>query len=326
MTSPYDCFSINSESSFREHALHVFRHQATHVKVYAEFLRAIGVDASSVNRWEEIPHLPIELFKTHRVLDRETPVALEFRSSGTTGQQVSLHAVADPRLYEASFLKAFERFYGHPSRYCFLALLPSYLEREGSSLVYMAGQLIRLSGHEDSGFYLYDHASLTGVLRRLTAEGQPAVLLGVTYALIDLAQSFPGSYSGLVVMETGGMKGRRKEIIRDELHSELCSLLGVDSIHSEYGMTELFSQAYSQGNGRFHCPPWMRVRIRELDDPFSYAAEGRTGGINITDLANFHSCSFISTQDLGRDLGQGVFEVMGRFDDADVRGCNLMIP
>lgn len=326
MISPYYCFSIADEADFRSHALTVFRHQAANVKVYSEFLRAIGVDPSSVNCWEDIPYLPIELFKTHRVIDREGPVTLEFRSSGTTGQDVSRHAVADPRLYDTSFLRAFERFYGHPSGYCFLALLPSYLEREGSSLVYMTEKLIRLSGHQDSGFYLYDHASLAAVMRKLTEAGQPVILLGVTYALIDLAQTFPGTYPGLIVMETGGMKGRRKEITREELQKELCSLLGVERIHSEYGMTELFSQAYSSGDGRFQCPPWMRVRIREADDPFSQAPAGRTGGINITDLANYHSCSFIATQDLGRDLGQGTFEVMGRFDDADVRGCNLMAP
>ena len=325
MNSPYDCFSIADEAGFRHHALQVFRHQATHVRVYSDYLAAIGTDPSTVTRWEEIPYLPVELFKTHTVIDRDEPAGLVFTSSGTTGQQLSRHAVVDPGLYEASFLKTFETFYGHPSRYSFLALLPSYLEREGSSLVYMAERLMRLSGRKYSGFYLNDHATLAGVMKSLSTEGEPFILLGVTYALTDLARAYPGSYPGLIAMETGGMKGRRKEVIREELHRELCSLLDVENIHSEYGMTELFSQAYSDGQGRFRCPQWMRVRIRELDDPFAYVSEGRTGGINITDLANYHTCSFIATQDLGRHHGSGIFEVLGRFDDADARGCNLMV-
>ncbi|HXC04234.1 MAG TPA: acyl transferase, partial [Bacteroidia bacterium] len=211
------------------------------------------------------------------------------------------------------------------TEYCILALLPSYLEREGSSLVYMADDLIRLSGHPSSGFYLRNRKELHTQLQRLEQAGQKTLLLGVTYALLDFAEEFPMQLKHTRVMETGGMKGQRKEMIREELHETLCRQLGLTSVHSEYGMTELLSQAYSMGQGRFHCPPWMKILIRDPNDPLSLCPPGKTGGINIIDLANIHSCSFIATQDLGKLHSDGSFEVLGRFDNSDLRGCNLLI-
>jgi hypothetical protein len=242
---------------------------------------------------------------------------------------VSRHLVTDLSIYGQSYLQGFSHFYGKPEEFCILALLPSYLEREGSSLVYMADDLIKKSAHPESGFYLHNYAELKTKLEQLKEKKQKTILLGVTYALLDLAEQFPEmrtiSWDGLAIMETGGMKGKRKEMVREELHEILCRGFGLKTIHSEYGMTELLSQAYSKGDGIFFCPPWMQIMIRDTNDPFSYLAKGRTGGINVMDLANINSCSFISTQDLGKKHSDNSFEVLGRFDNSDVRGCNLLV-
>lgn len=269
--------------------------------------------------------MPIEVFKSQTVISGEFKPQEIFTSSGTTGMETSKHFVQELDLYTKSFRKGFELFYGPVSNYCVLALLPAYLERTGSSLVYMANDFINQSRHPLSGFYLNDLSQLAENLKKLEKENQPTLLLGVSFALLDLAEQFPQKLSNTIVMETGGMKGRRKELTRDELHTILKRGFGLDKIHSEYGMTELLSQAYSTGDGVFNCPPWMRVLIREQSDPLSYAPAGKTGGINVIDLANIDSCSFIATSDLGRLHTNGNFEVLGRFDSSDVRGCNLMV-
>ncbi|MGB7393621.1 MAG: acyl transferase, partial [Pricia sp.] len=248
-----------------------------------------------------------------------------FTSSGTTGSLTSRHYVKDIGVYEKSFRKAFFHFYGSISEYCVLALLPSYLEREGSSLIYMVDDLIQKSGHPESGFYLNDLKGLKNQLVQLEASGTKTLLIGVSFALLDLAETYPLKLQNTIIMETGGMKGRRRELIRDELHHILKSAFGVDRIHSEYGMTELLSQAYSKGNGHFETPPWMKILIRDTEDPLTYQPIGKTGGINVIDLANRNSCAFIATQDLGKMHPNGSFEILGRFDHSDVRGCNLMV-
>ena len=237
----------------------------------------------------------------------------------------SSHAVADVKLYEESFLKSFELFYGSPSNYCIIALLPAYLEREGSSLVYMADRLINESKNDDSGFYLYQYEELSQLLSVLRDREQPTILIGVTFALLDLAELFPISFPNLIVIETGGMKGRKKEMIREELHAQLKKGFGISTVHGEYGMTELLAQAYSKGDGRYVTPPWMKVRIREMNDPFVYTEPLATGGVNIIDLTNVYSCSFLATQDLGKMHLDGSFEILGCFDNSDLRGCNLMV-
>ncbi|MFN3874973.1 MAG: acyl transferase, partial [Flavobacteriales bacterium] len=254
-----------------------------------------------------------------------TPMQRSFTSSGTTASATSRHHVPWPDLYERSFLTSFQAAYGPPSRWRILALLPSYLERQGSSLVYMAERLIAASGDPLGGFYLREHAALARALRRSEAEAKQTLLLGVTFALLELAERHPMPLRHTIVMETGGMKGRRPEIVREELHATLKRAFGVPAIHSEYGMTELLSQAWSDGEGRYRCPPWMQVRIREVNDPFAPMADGRTGGIDVIDLANAASCPFVSTQDLGRRHPDGSFEVLGRFDNSDARGCNLLL-
>jgi len=237
----------------------------------------------------------------------------------------SKHLVTDVSWYEESFRRAFGLFYGDIKSYCVLALLPSYLEREGSSLIYMAEDLVKSSENPDSGFYLYNHEELFQQLKKHQQAGKPTLLIGVTFALLDFIEHYQLDFPELIVMETGGMKGRRKEMIREELHQTLCKGFGVKSIHSEYGMTELLSQAYSKGDGIFNCPPWMKIITRDTNDPMTELAVNQTGGINIIDLANINSCSFIATQDLGRTYGDGSFEVLGRFDNSDIRGCNLLI-
>ena len=284
----------------------------------------MNVVPHSVNKIEDIPFLPIQFFKSHRVISKSVSEVITFTSSGTTGSITSKHRVSDLNLYEKSFLTAFELFYGHPSEFAILALLPSYIERGGSSLVYMADRLINDSHNEHSGFYLKDIDALIEKLTFLEKTNQKTILLGVSYALLDLIEKQQFKLKNTIVMETGGMKGKRKEMIKDELHSILKNGFGVDQIHSEYGMTELLSQAYSIGEGVFHTPPWMKIRTRDTEDALSFV-EGKTGGINVIDLANLYSCSFIATQDLGRIREDGSFEVLGRFDASDIRGCNLMV-
>jgi phenylacetate-coenzyme A ligase PaaK-like adenylate-forming protein len=321
-----DIFHIDHHDTFREVALKVFRFQAEQNPVYREYLKVLGADPGSINRLEVIPFLPIEFFKTHRVLCEGMEAELIFESSGTTGMTPARHHVADATLYQQSFVEGFLHFYGDPAKYCILALLPSYLERSGSSLVYMMDHLIRLSDHPDSGFYLHNLEELMATLRKRNQDGFPTLLLGVSFALLELADRYPMPLGPqITIMETGGMKGIRKELVRGELHAILQQAFGVPSVHSEYGMTELLSQCYSQGGGVFRAPPWVKAVIRDANDPLTLAGPDQGGGLNIIDLANLNSCSFIATGDLGKAYEDGRFEVLGRFDDADVRGCNLLV-
>ncbi len=318
-------FSIADKQQFEQAALQVFGYQAAANPVYAQFINGLGITAAEVRHIGQIPFMPVEFFKSHAIItDHQTPT-VTFTSSGTTGIVTSRHPVADVSWYENSFRKAFELFYGPVTGYCVLALLPSYLEREGSSLIYMAADLIQQSGHADSGFYLYNHEDLYQQLLKQQQAGQPTLLIGVTFALLDFTEQYQLQFPELVVMETGGMKGRRHEMIREELHTLLNAGFGTRAIHSEYGMTELLSQAYSKGEGIFNCPPWMKIITRDTNDPLQLLGTQATGGVNIIDLANINSCSFIATQDLGRVYADGSFEILGRFDNADIRGCNLLV-
>jgi len=317
-------FRIESSQEFNEICLEVFQLQAKENPVYSEYLEKLDFDPSTVSKIDEIPFLPIELFKSHKVsTGPRMASSIEFTSSGTTGSTPSRHVVQDPAVYEKSFTSAFERFYGSPSDYRILALLPSYLEREGSSLIYMTDRLISMSNHPESGFFLDNTDRLRSLLN--TESLRKTLLIGVSYALLDLVEEEKIDAPDLIVMETGGMKGRRKEMTRMELHRRLRSGFGVEYIHSEYGMTELLSQAYANKNGLFRSPPWMRVSIREIQDPFTSADTGKTGAINVIDLANIHSCSFLATSDLGKINPDGTFEVLGRMDYSEMRGCNLMV-
>lgn len=354
-------FQINTSEKFRVMALAIFHYQLLNNEVYRNFIVSLKIDADKITELEQIPFVPVEFFKTHKVLsspidekqetrnktqetreksietgektDREQSQqkcqSLLFTSSGNIQ---SKHYVSDISIYEKSYRKGFELFYGNIEEYCVIALLPTYLEREGSSLIYMAEDLIKSSNHHASGFYLHNYDELILKLTQLELKKQKIILLGVTYALLDLISAPSGHLlkkrrktGELIIMETGGMKGKRNEMVREELHAVLCNGFGVDVIHSEYGMTELLSQAYSKGNGIFECPPWMKILIRDTNDPFSFLPHGKSGGINIIDLANINSCSFIATQDLGKTISENTFEVLGRFDNSDIRGCNLLI-
>ena len=320
-----DLFAISSQKQFEKIALKVFRFQYENNQVYREFCELLNVEKGSVKSLHQIPFLPIQFFKSHDVLSSTEPIQETFTSSGTTGIINSKHFITDVTLYEESYRNAFSEFYGNIENYAVLALLPSYLERTGSSLIYMVKDLIELSNNENSGFYLNNYDELIAKLVELDASGQNVILIGVTYALLDLIEQQKFQLKNTIIMETGGMKGKRKEIIREELHELLCNGFGVSSIHSEYGMTELLSQAYSLGNGIFECPNWMSILIRDTEDALSYIETGKTGGINVIDLANINSCSFIATQDLGKKYPNNSFEVLGRFDNSDIRGCNLMV-
>lgn len=323
--NPKLIFDIQTESDFKQACIEVFRYQTTNNVLYKEYLAYRKCAVETVQNVEDIPFLPIELFKKHTVITGHGTPQIVFSSSGTTGAITSQHSVLDLSLYEASFMKTFAQFYGDVTQYAILALLPAYLERGGSSLVYMAQKLIECSKNSSSGFYLYNHTELQQTITQLELSGQPYILLGVSFALLDFAEQFPQTLRHGIVMETGGMKGRRREMIRAELHEYLQRQLGVASIHSEYGMTELLSQAYSKGEGYYFCPPWMKVLIRDAYDPYSYQSVGQAGCINVVDLANYHSCSFLETSDMGRINPDGSFEVTGRIDTSDVRGCNLMV-
>lgn len=319
-------FKINNKKDFSETILEVFNFQYSNNIVYNDFIKSLGKDPSKIKSPDKIPFLPVEFYRNHKIISGNMPVEMIFESSGTTGVTPGKHFVCDLSLYEDSFLESFRIFYGEPEQFLIAALLPSYTEREGSSLVYMADNLIKKSRNPHSGFYK-DHAEeLILTIKKAKEDKQKILLLGVSFALIDLAENQSPDLSGVIVMETGGMKGRRKEMTRTELHSILKEKLNVSSIHSEYGMTELLSQAYSKGEGVFYCPPWMKIVIRDPQDPLTlYDEPGRTGGINIIDLANIYSCSFIATGDLGKVHDDGGFEVLGRFDNSDIRGCNLLI-
>jgi phenylacetate-coenzyme A ligase PaaK-like adenylate-forming protein len=313
-----------AQNSFDREALSLFRFQAEHSPVYSDYIRALGVDPGQVRQVGDIPFLPIRFFKTHQITTTAFVPDLLFESSGTTGMVNSKHWVKDPALYERSFLEGFRHFYGEPEDWCILGLLPSYLERRHSSLVYMVERLIRLSGHPAGGFYLYEHERLAQQLDSLEREGQKTLLIGVTFGLLDFATEHALSLKHTVVMETGGMKGRKEEWTREQVHGFLRERLGVAAVHSEYGMTELLSQGYSKGEGIFQSVPWMRLYVREEDDPLSVRDRGK-GVLNVIDLANIYSCAFIGTEDLGHIHPDGSFEVLGRVDNSDIRGCSLLL-
>ena len=315
-----EIFLIGSEAEFEREALRLFRHQAEHCAPYAEYVRLLGVEPSQVQRVEDIPMLPIEIFKSHKVYCGEQEPQMTFTSSATTGMVQSRHYVEDIALYERAFTEAFRHFYGDERECSIYALLPSYLEREGSSLVYMAERLIAQCG--GGGFYLHDYEKL---LNDMSHDPNPKILLGVTYALLDLAENYAPKLENTVVMETGGMKGRRKELPKSELHKVLCSAFGVERIHSEYGMAELMSQAYSSGEGLFRTPRWMKVLVRDVNNPFRRLLSGRRGGLDIIDLANRSSCAFIATEDMGVRYDDGSFRIEGRISQSDIRGCNLLV-
>ena len=318
-------FHITSEEEFEEAALNLFQDQIQSNSVYREFCELLKVKRKHVNRIEDIPFLPIEFFKSHEVKSCNFSPEITFLSSGTTGQIQSKHHVKNLSLYVESFTKTFEYFYGDIEDYVILGLLPSYLEREGSSLIYMVNHFIRKSKFKESGFYLNELDQLSKTLIQLDTSGKKILLIGVSFALLDLVEKKSFQLKNTIVMETGGMKGRRKEMIRKELHDLLSKGFGVKDIHSEYGMTELLSQAYSKGNSKFECPPQMKILIRDTEDPFHYLNYGKTGGINVIDLANTDSCPFIATQDLGKQINSNAFEILGRFDQSDIRGCNLLV-
>ncbi|MDT0558622.1 acyl transferase [Ichthyenterobacterium sp. W332] len=318
-------FKIKTKEDFESLALSVFKFQYKNNVVYRSFCDLLYKNPSDIRRLEDIPFLPIQFFKSHKVLTANNNIEQIFTSSGTTGNITSKHHITDIEIYKKSFRNGFIQHYGAIEDYAILALLPSYLERKGSSLIYMAEDFITQSKHKESGFYLNDFEQLSETLQKLEDQKQKTLLLGVSFALLGLIEYRTFKLKHTIVMETGGMKGRRKEIIRQELHRILKNGFGVSKIHSEYGMTELLSQAYSQGDGIFKCSKWMKVLTRNTEDPLSIQSSNKTGGLNIIDLANLNSCSFIATQDLGSVYDDGTFEVIGRFDNSDIRGCNLMV-
>lgn len=321
----YKIFDINNSHSFLKAVQETFLYQYHSNPVYAQWCRLLHVQPDApITSVEQLPFLPIACFKTHTIKTTLFQEEIVFESSGTTQTVNSRHYVKSIDLYRQSFLKAFESVYGNPADWCIIGLLPSYLERQHSSLVYMVQELISQSGHPASGFYLYNHQELAAVLQQQEAAAQKTLLIGVTFALLDFAAAFPMPLQHTVIMETGGMKGRRKEMIRAEVHQQLQEAFGLTQIHSEYGMTELLSQAYSLGNGRFQCPPWMKVLVRDEEDPLRISETGK-GVFNIIDLANRYSCSFIATEDTGIVYEDGSFEVHGRVDNSDIRGCSLMV-
>jgi hypothetical protein len=317
-------FSIASQQEFNDAAMEIFRLQYANNPVYHQFVDGLTLDTGSLRCPEQIPFLPVGFFRTHRIVTWEMDEEVVFESSGTTAMTPSKHFVADFSLYEESFTRCMKRFYGDLSEYNIFALLPSYLERQNSSLVHMVERLMWKSNRSFGGFYLDEMHKLQDALLAAKEAGNKVMLFGVTFALLDMAEKYAMDFPELIIFETGGMKGRRKELTRMELHEILRKGFGVEMIHSEYGMTELLSQAWSKGNGIFNCPPWMDILITDPNDPLSFLENGRTGGINVIDLANIYSCSFIATQDLGTKNKDGSFEVLGRFDSSDIRGCSLL--
>jgi hypothetical protein len=321
-----EIFKVTDAQSFERVALEIFRFQAAECPVYREYLTLLGIGIEGVGDIFSIPFMPVSFFRDHAVMTGGGEPERIFLSSGTAAMRPGRHMVRELALYDMSLERAFTIFYGDPSHYAIMGLLPSYLEREGSSLIYMVSRLMARSGNKYGGFFLDDYAGLLQSIEKSRAAGLKVLLIGVTFALLDLAERCPGDYVDVIIMETGGMKGRRREMVREELHEVLRSAFGVPSVHSEYGMTELLSQAYSKGEGLFMTPPWMKVLIRDSHDPMSHTDEaGASGGISVIDLANIWSCSFIATADLGRMHEDGYFEVQGRFDEADLRGCNLLV-
>jgi hypothetical protein len=311
-------------SDFEELAINLFHFQYQHNPVYQQYVNNLPAVGKNVRSLADIPFLPIQCFKTHTIKTTAFEPEVVFESSGTTQTINSRHYVKDLSLYRRSFLTAFRQFYGPVTDWCIIGLLPSYLERQHSSLVVMADELIRQSGHPASGFYLYEHEKLQGLLQQVEAQGQKTLLIGVTFALLDFAEKFPLLLKHTIIMETGGMKGRREEMTRQQVHDILKAAFGLPAIQAEYGMTELLSQAYAAGQGILHCPPWMKVLARQEDDPFDVRSSGN-GILNVIDLANIYSCAFIATEDVGRVYDNGSFEVQGRMDNSDIRGCSLMV-
>jgi len=312
-------------TNFDELALKCFGHQFENNKIYQQFCKLVGINSfSDVCEVKNIPFLPVEFFKTHKVICSEVQSEIVFSSSSTSGKGESSHYVSDLKFYEESFKQAFKMFYGNPDELVILALLPSYSERKDSSLIYMAEKLILMSNKTESGSYLYNFDQLAVVLNKLNKEKKKTLLLGVTFALLDFSENHTIDFPELIILETGGMKGRREEITREELHKKLSIAFGVEKIHSEYGMTELLSQAYSKDNGIFNCPPWMKIFISDLNDPFKILENQKAGIINVIDMANINSCCFIKTSDVGRVFDDGSFEVLGRMDNSDLRGCSLI--
>lgn len=314
---------FDTQTSFNDKALESFAYQSEHCLVYKQYLSFLNIKPSKVSTIDQIPYLPIEFFKTHKIICGSKKPTVTFTSSGTSGQSLSQHYITDITTYENSFLNGFEYFFGDPKDYRILALLPSYLERKGSSLVYMCQHLINKSDDKSSGFYLNNYEKLASILSKQTSK--KTILFGVSYALLDMAEQFPQALENTIVMETGGMKGKRPEMTKNELHSILKQAFHLKHIYSEYGMTELLSQAYSFSDGIFQTPGWMKVTIRDLQDPMSMLAHHQVGGINIIDLANINSCCFIATQDLGKTIDDRRFELCGRLEISDIRGCNLLV-
>ncbi len=320
----FELISIN-ETNFNARAIELFHWQFEHVLMYRHFVNAQKIDISKVRHIESIPFLPVQIFKTTDVIVEGKLPEITFFSSGTRGM-TSKHLVADVKIYRESFFQSFELFYGKPEKYCILALLPSYLEREGSSLIYMMQALISQSNHPESGFFLNQYDTLNKLISDNEFRGEKTILFGVSYALLDFAAKWTGPpLKNTIIIETGGMKGKRRELLREELHQILKNIFCVDAIHSEYGMTELLSQAYSVSNGLFQTPPWMKVLVRDVYDPKDIHSRNKQGAINIIDLANQYSCAFIATDDLGSVNEYGNFTIAGRADNSDVRGCNLMV-
>lgn len=322
-------FSIKTEQDFLKASLAAFHYQYENVEIYRKFVDFLKINPADIDSLPKIPFLPIEMFKNHQILDKNASADLFFQSSGTTQMNLSKHFIADPALYEESIYKSFEQFIGKPEDFIFLGLLPSYLEKQNSSLIYMVDYLMKKSGKPENGYFLYNHSELFELLNSL--KDKKVILFGVSFALLDFLDSmesldFSVSESqNLTVIETGGMKGRKEEMTKDELLKILQDGFKTDKIYSEYSMTELLSQAYSLGNNEYQCPNWMRILVRNAEDPFSYEPEGRTGAVNIIDLANIHSCCFIATQDLGKKLSGDKFQVLGRIDHSDIRGCSLLV-
>jgi hypothetical protein len=318
-------FRVTGAHEFNRTALEIFHFQAAGCPLYRQYISLLGIQSKRVNEIGAIPFMPVSFFRDHTVMTGSGEPERTFISSGTSGMRQSRHAVKDLALYDDCLGKTFRIFYGDPSQYAIMGLLPSYLEREGSSLIYMVNRLIQLSGNDAGGFFPGDHTALLKAIDRARSARLQVLIIGVTFALLDLADKNPCNLSDVIIMETGGMKGRRHEMIREEVHDVLKKAFGIRKVHSEYGMTELLSQAYSKGDGLFMTPPWMKILMRDSHDPLSHTDKaGVSGGINVIDLANLWSCSFIATDDLGRMHSDNKFEVLGRYDNSDIRGCSLL--
>lgn len=323
-------FEISTENDFKQACLDVFHYQYQNIEIYRKFVDFLNIKVNSIHKVTQIPFLPIEIFKNHKIFDKNKVTDFYFQSSGTTQTNLSKHWISDLEIYHQSIEKSFKQFIGNPKDFIFLGLLPNYLERHNSSLVYMVNHLMKLSGKEENGYFLYNHKELLETLKILAQNKHKTALFGVSFALLDfidelnrLNETLPKN-ENLIIIETGGMKGRKKEIIKDELLNLLQNGLNTKKIYSEYSMTELLSQAYSLENNWYQCPSWMKILIRNTENPFDYLGENRTGAINIIDLANIHTCSFIATQDLGKKQNN-LFQVLGRIDHSDIRGCSLLV-